>query len=459
MVSRRASAIFRSLLVATSLGLVAAGPVSADHEPARLGLTPVGRDATFFELTMQPGDSMRLEVEAANFGHEEADARTYAADVYSIVNGGFGADLFGERSAETTLWVSYPTQELTLGPEDAVVIDFEVSVPEATEPGEYITALVIENAEPVVGSGGIAFDQVNRSAIAIAITVPGPQRPGLEIGELRLQEVAGISVITFEVTNTGNVHLHPTGDFALRRGADTEVAAAPVTMGTVYAGTSTQLEAPVGELLPPGDYCAELRLTDPSAEASATTECLGFEVPAPVDEGPQAGGPLPEIAALVGAAFRDSPMTVTAFALFAAAGAVFLVIWRRRRAAAPVPDGTGGALQAPDQPAPVREPPAETVGRVMGTLRKALPADPRVRRAWIIEREASFVLAIETQPGTAPAEGARVARELQEFTDQALDHAMPLQVEHVNGDRPVASTTADVVPFYVNAGDSPDVVN
>jgi hypothetical protein len=458
MVSRRASAILRSLLVATSLGLVAAGPVSADHEPARLGLTPVGRDATFFELTMQPGDSAELQVEAANFGHEEADARTYAADVYSIVNGGFGADLFGERSAGTTLWVSYSTQELTLGPEDAVVIDFEVSVPESTEPGEYITALVIENAEPVVGSGGIAFDQVNRSAIAIAITVPGPQRPGLEIGELRLQEVAGISVITFEVANTGNVHLHPTGDFALHQGADTEVAAAPVTMGTVYAGTSTRLEAPVGELLPPGGYCAELRLTDQSTGASATTECIAFEVAVPVDEGPQAGGPLPEIAAPVIAAFRDSPLTVTAVALFAAAGAVFLVIWRRRRAA-PVLDGTGRTLPAADQPAPVRETPAETVGRVMGTVRKALRAEPRVHRAWIIERRAGFVLAIETQPGTAPAEGARVAREIQEFTDEALHHAMPLQVEHVNGDRPVASTTADVVPFYVNAGDSPDVVN
>ena len=459
MVSRRASAILRSLLAATSLGLVAVGPVSADHEPARLGLTPVGRDATFFELTMRPGDSAQLQVEAANFGHEEADARTYAADVYSIVNGGFGADLFGERPAGTTLWVSYPTQELTLGPEDAVVIDFEVSVPEATEPGEYITALVIENAEPVVGSGGIAFDQVNRSAIAIAITVPGPQRPGLEIGELRHQEVAGISVITFEVANTGNVHLHPSGDFVLRRGADAEVASSPVTMGTVYAGTSTLLEAPVGELLPSGGYCAELRLTDQLTGASARTECLAFEIAAPVDEGPQAGGPLPEIAGPVVAAFRDSPLIVIPVLLLAAAGAVFLVIWRRRRAAAAVPGGTGGALPAPDQPAPVRETPAETVGRVMGTLRKALRAEPRVHRAWIIERQAGFVLAIETQHGTAPADGARVVRELQEFTDQAVDRAMPLQVEHVNGDRPVASTTADVVPFYVNAGDSPDVVN
>lgn len=458
MVSRRALAILRSLLVAASLTVFAAGPVSAKHEPARFGLTPVGRDATFFELTMRPGDNKHLRVEAANFGHEEADARTYAADVYSIVNGGFGADLFGELPAGPTLWVTYPTQELTLGPDDAVLIDFEVSVPDSTRPGEYITALVIENSEPVVGSGGIAFDQVNRSAIAIAITVPGRARPALEIGQLRHEEVGGISVITFEVGNTGNVHLQPTGEFVLRGHGDTEIAAAPVTMDSVYAGMSTLLEAPVGQLLPPGAYCAELQLSDHSTGASAATDCLAFEVAAPVDEGGQDGGPLPEITTPAVGAFRDWPVMIVPGLLLAAAGAVLLLIWRRRRSAARVVPATVGRIPATDQPSPVRETPADTVGRVMGMLRKALRAEPRVHRAWIIERKAGFVLAIETQPGLAPEEVARVAHELQNFTDQALDQAMPLQVEYVSTDRPGGSTTGDAVPFYVNAGDS-DVVN
>ena len=454
MVSRRASAILRSLLVATSLGLVAAGPASAD-EPARLGLTPFGQDGTFFELTMQPGDLTRLQVEAANFGPQEAAARTYAADVYSIVNGGFGADLFGEPSAGTTLWVNYPTQELTLGPQDAVIIDFDVSVPEATEPGEYITALVIENAKPLIGSGTIAVDQVNRSAIAIAIKVPGPEQPTLEIGEVHHQEVAGISVVTFEVVNTGNVHLHPAGDFVLRRGTDTEIAAAPVTMGSVYAGTSTLLEAPIAKLLPSGDYCAELQLTDETTGASATTECLAFGVAARVDEGPQAEGPLPAIANTVVAAIRDSPLIVVPLLLLAAAGAVLLVIWRRRRRAAPAQVAAAGALlPAAGQPVAIGGTPTETVARVIGLLRKALDLEPQVHRAWIIERNAGFVLAIEGQPGTAPADGARVAHELQQFADRALDRAMPLQVEYVNPAGPLKRTTADAVPFYVDPGDS-----
>ena len=160
------------LLVATALWLAAAGPVSANHEPARLGLTPVGQHGTYFELTLEPGESRRLQVEAANFGHEESLARTYAADVYSIVNGGFGAGLFGQRPSGTTMWLTYPTQEFTLAPEDAVVVDFEVEVPRDTLPGEYVAALVIENAEPLRGAGSIAVDQVNRSAIGSQSTCP-----------------------------------------------------------------------------------------------------------------------------------------------------------------------------------------------------------------------------------------------------------------------------------------------
>jgi hypothetical protein len=132
---------------------------------------------------------------------------------------------------------------------------------------------------------------------------------------------------------------------------------------------------------------------------------------------------------------------------------VFLVIWRRRRHAAPVQTGAVSALlPAADRSVAVGGTPVETVGRVIGLLRKALDMEPKVRRAWIIERHAGFVLAIEGQPGIAPAEGARVARELQEFTDRALDRAMPLQVEYVNGAGQLERTTADAVPFYVNPG-------
>jgi len=153
------------VLRAASLGVLAGvalvGPVWAAHEPPRLGLTPTGEIGQFFALSMEPGASRQLTVELGNVGHDSLLARTYAADAYTIINGGFAAELFGEAPSGTTQWLDYPDREVTLGPGEALVIDFTVSVPAATVPGEYIAALVAENAEPYrdAGAGGVSMDR------------------------------------------------------------------------------------------------------------------------------------------------------------------------------------------------------------------------------------------------------------------------------------------------------------
>jgi len=442
-----ASAFARPLLVATALWLAAAGPVSADHEPARLGLTPVGQDGTYFELTLEPGEAHQLRVEAANFGHEESLARTYAADVYSIVNGGFGAGLFGQRPSGTTLWLTYPTQEFTLGPDDAVVVDFEVEVPRDTPPGEYLAALVIENAEPLRGAGSIAVDQVNRSAIAVAIDVPGPREPALDIGGVSHKEVAGLSVVSFEVDNPGNVHLRPAGEFALRDGAGKEITAGSVAMDSVYAGSSTLLETSASELLAPGDYCAELTLSDAETEVTASTECLPFAIVAPAGE----GSPIdfvPGLAPLADAIGSSGPvLPIITLLLMAGVTLVLLAAWRRRRAAAG--DGLASDWPAIDLANPPQPTDAMLAG-VIGSLRRALHEHPRISRAWIVERGSGFVLAVEGGSGTTPAEAAQLSRVLQERADREVGRVMPMRVVCLSGAGPVARTTADAVPFYVN---------
>jgi len=290
-------------------------PVAAADEPARLGLTPVGYEGTYFELTMEPGETRQLEVEAANFGDAETLARTYRADVYSIVNGGFGADLFGEEATGTTAWVDYPTEEMRLGPRDALMISFSVTVPSGTSPGEYVAALVIENVEPVRGSGSVAVDQVNRSAIAVAIDVPGPRQPALAIGAVGHKLAGERSVVTFKVSNPGNVHLKPAGSFRLRDAGGNELSAAELAMDSVYAGTDTLLEAPLAGLLPPGDYCAELTLSDPETGASAEVACSGFSVVPPADE-----------PADVGTGSGELPLRLPATDLLRAAGPVGILL-------------------------------------------------------------------------------------------------------------------------------------
>jgi len=413
-------------LALATVWLAIAMPVAALDQAPKLGLTPVDHEGAFFELTLEPGETTRMRVEAANFGAEEVEARTYAADVYSIINGGFGADLYAEPASGTTLWLDYAAQVATLGPQDAIVIDFEVAVPEATPPGEYVAALVIENVEPFRGSGAVTVDQVNRSAIAVAIDVPGPRRPALQIGAVAHHAVGAESVVTFAIDNPGNVHLKPAGDFALFDAAGGELSAGPVTMDSVFAGTGTLLEAPLAELLPEGDYCAELRLVDAETGAADEIECTAFSVgpaaSAAPDASTAASRPAPLSLPSTDVLRRAAPFIGIAFICLLLCALVLAVLARRRRRAAQKLDPVRGALRA----------------------------EAAVSRAWIVRRGASAALAIEALPGTTTVEGSQIAFRLQKRLDElALER--PLSILYLQGAEPVAQTTAGIAPFYVRS--------
>lgn len=325
----------RASLLLTLASIWLPGSVQAENEPARLGVTPVGQHRLYFELTMAPGEVQQLSVEVGNFGGTDVLARTYAADVYSIVNGGFGAALFGAQPSGVARWVSYPTQELRLKPGGNMKVDFEVRVPKETPPGQYLTSLVAENVEPVQdSSGSVAINQVNRVATAIAIDVPGAHHPALQIGAVSYKFAAGVSFVSFGVANPGNVHLKPAGEFVLRNPGQTEIVRTGVTMDSVYAGNDTLLEVRLAQPLGPGDYCAELRLTDAATKAGDSTSCLPFTVTAAavaVDSGGAGTQPLPAVQAAIAAAADGPALPLVIIAILLLFAGLLLLLRRRRR--------------------------------------------------------------------------------------------------------------------------------
>ena len=107
MVGPRAARLGLAGLMLALASAVVPAAVLADSAPIRLVLHPVGQGGAFFDLAMQPGESRRLEVQIGNDGSVAIAARTYAADVYTIVNGGFGGRLRDEVTTGTTRWLTY----------------------------------------------------------------------------------------------------------------------------------------------------------------------------------------------------------------------------------------------------------------------------------------------------------------------------------------------------------------
>ena len=275
-------------LLVLGAAMVAPAAALAKDGQLKLALLPVGQPGPYFDLTMKPGETRTFMVNVANDGGAEVAAVTYSADVYTIVNGGFGGRLRDEPQTGATGWIDYPATVLHLGPGDVTHRSFTVAVPTSASPGEYITSLVLENDQPILDEAAVGLNQIVRQAVAVVVTVPGARLPGLAIGTAAHQVAAGRSIVQIAVENTGNIRLKPIVGFTLTDPTGTQVSNATVQMDTFYAHTNAFVEIPLATLLAPGTYSVGLTLDDAGQGAEARTGAIVLIVEAPpaaIDDG------------------------------------------------------------------------------------------------------------------------------------------------------------------------------
>jgi hypothetical protein len=276
--------LFGSLLMA-SASMASSQPALATTAPDQLSvdlsLKPVEQDGPYFDLMMEPGETRTLAVELGNQGADSIDVFTYAADAYTVTNGGFGAKERGSAPAGTTTWLSYPSEVLQLPAGEGLTREFSVAVPAGTEPGQYLTSVVLENNVAIEGSGGVALDQIVRHAVAVSINIPGPSTPALELGEAGHTLTAGRSSVDVAVSNTGNMNLWPQGELTIRDAEGATISQAPITMNTFYARTGSHVSTTLNGTLEPGEYTLTATLTDAATGTTASGTDLPFTVTEP----------------------------------------------------------------------------------------------------------------------------------------------------------------------------------
>jgi hypothetical protein len=311
-----------------------ASALAADGQ-IELALSPIDQAGSYFDLTMRPGETRDLEVRIGNDGADALAARTYAADVFTIVNGGYGARLRDEPRTGATQWLDYTTRVIDLAAGQNVHRSLAVAVPSNVGPGEYISSIVLENDQPIRGApGAVALDQIVRQAIAVVITVRGDRAPAVAIGGATHKAVAGKSTIAVAVQNTGNVRLKPIGDLTLFDASGVEVSRATIPMDTFYAQSATLVEVPLAALLLPGRYTIRLTLDDAVQGVTATEPAIVLVVDA--QQAPAAGeGVVPGLTA-VAQGSGDTPFALIPLIAVLLAGIVVVagigrtVLLRRR---------------------------------------------------------------------------------------------------------------------------------
>jgi hypothetical protein len=169
--------------------------------------------------------------------------------------------LRGSKANGPASWVVLGQRRVLLAPRAGVRVPVSVSVPSSAEPGDYLAGISVQAggaASEVELKGNVAISQVQRYAVGLVTTLPGPRNPSIKLTDVRLdREPSGV---TFKIRgrNNGNVILQNVkGTATISEGGD-EVANRKLGPGTFVTGTSIAYPLLVPSLHP--DEGAEFRV-------------------------------------------------------------------------------------------------------------------------------------------------------------------------------------------------------
>jgi hypothetical protein len=243
---------------------------AADTGPRFVIYPQSGADGDYFTLEAEAGTTNELVVTLGNADDEPLSLRTYASNVIPIVNGGFALASEDVGLEGTTTWLDYAPETFDFESGEGVERTFTVTIPDDAEPGQYITGLALETAEPLEVEGTPLFQQIIRKTIAVFIIVPGEETPAFTLGDPDVAVDGAMPRIIVPVENTGNVLVRPEGELVVRDVDGEAVLTAPIAMGSVYAGFTVPLSVPLTTPLPEGEYTVSAELVDEQTGVSAS---------------------------------------------------------------------------------------------------------------------------------------------------------------------------------------------
>jgi len=243
--------------------LVLACPVLG-QEPISFGLRPAQQGIGHFTYSLEPGESITDEIVASNACDVAVTLRIYALDAHSSSNGGviFPGGV-GTVNTSAGAWLSLSLSQVTIEPGMDITLPFTFTVPIDARVGEHVAGIVAENAEPIAGSPNPNIPVVQRIALPVWETVPGPTVTGLQIGSVECAAWGANSGFHVEMTNTGNVSLNAVlGTLQITNQTHLPICSLPVEVnGKLLAGDTIVYPVNVNQTLPPDRYRVAVDVT------------------------------------------------------------------------------------------------------------------------------------------------------------------------------------------------------
>jgi hypothetical protein len=242
-----ASALLPATAQAAPSAAAGGGGCQAVHAGPQLAAN--GSQESYFQLTLRPGERQREAVLVANPEAHPCAVTLEAAYGQTAINSGDTYSVAEKECVETSCWLAGLPTTVTVPAGGRLAVNFDVAVPPGASGGQYLAGVVARPADPPSASsasgrdGQVAVAVATRVAIGVAVTVPGPLRPQLEIPSVTLDLDGGTPQLRVRVRNSGNTWEHPAGGARVQ--VESTTRSFGVRSSTILAGDVAELPLPI----------------------------------------------------------------------------------------------------------------------------------------------------------------------------------------------------------------------
>jgi hypothetical protein len=246
----------------------------------------------YFVYKLQSSASITGSVMLKNPGSKPLTIQLAAVSAMTAQGGGSAFSASDAPPEGVATWLKFTESSVTLPAGMQKPVDFTVSVPQATKPGQYLAGIsaYIANVPPTAGADqdgdhlGASVAMQMRYVIGVQVDIEGAWTPSLKVDSVALVEQPSGPFIGVQMKNDGNMFLKPSGTIVMADAAGKRVLEQQIKMGTFVPDTEVVYPVRWSGELASGTYQVQVSLDyDKDGKEVYTSELKVKPASAPQD--------------------------------------------------------------------------------------------------------------------------------------------------------------------------------
>lgn len=216
----RKNATFISGVLAI-ITMLAWSPVAGAIESANIGALPANprsdnpRTKSIFVFEAAPQESVADGIKIVNNSNETKAILVYPVDAQRSSDGAFACTQRADEQTGVGAWIALAKTRVTLAPHSTEVVPFTLTMPARVDVGEHNGCIAVQEDVPAAQSDTNGIVLSFRSALRVAVVVPGDIMAKLQFQDTVREVTADMIKISPVVQNNGNVSVDAAFDVKL----------------------------------------------------------------------------------------------------------------------------------------------------------------------------------------------------------------------------------------------------